>query len=97
VTIILGTSEEKAVVGKNAAIAVGFTVGACGLFASPLTGASMNPARSIGPALATLTFTDLWLYIVGPVAGALLATAIVQAIYGSPTGSEREAAHGKHA
>ena len=95
VTVILGTCEEEAVVGKNAAIAVGFTVAACGLFSSPLTGASMNPARSLGPALATQTFTDWWLYVAGPLAGALLATALVQIVYGSATPAEHKAAHGK--
>ncbi|HEY4441122.1 MAG TPA: aquaporin [Candidatus Elarobacter sp.] len=94
VTVILGTSEEKAVVGKNAAIAVGFTVAALGLFASPLTGASMNPARSLGPAIATLTWTDWWVYLAGPAAGVLLAVAVVGLIYGPPSEEERSAAHG---
>jgi aquaporin Z len=95
VLIILGTSEEKAIVGKNAALAVGFTVTALGLFASPLSGASMNPARSLGPAIATLTFTDWWLYVVGPIAGALIATGIVQVLYGPPSYDEQKAAYGK--
>jgi aquaporin Z len=94
VTIILGTSEERAIVGKNAALAVGFTVAACGLFASPISGASMNPARSFGPMLATLTFTDWWIYIAGPCVGALFAVGIVQLVYGSPNRAERDAADG---
>jgi len=94
--VILGTSEEEAVVGKNAAIAVGFTVAACGLFAGPISGASMNPARSLGPAIASLTFVDWWIYLVGPVIGALIGAAVVQLIYGGPTSGEHEAAHGKH-
>jgi aquaporin Z len=95
VFVILGTSEEKAIVGKNAALAIGFTVAALGLFASPISGASMNPARTLGPAIATLTFTNWWLYLVGPSAGALIATGIVYCIYGRPTAAEQEAAHGK--
>jgi aquaporin Z len=95
VTIILGTSEEKAVVGKNAALAVGFTVAACGLFASPISGASMNPARSLGPMLASLTFTDWWIYLAGPCVGALCAVSLVQLVYGPPSREERDAAHGR--
>jgi aquaporin Z len=96
VLVILGTSEQQAVVGKNAAMAVGFTVATCGLFSSPVSGASMNPARSLGPAVASLDFSSIWVYLVGPIAGACLAAGLVQLIYGSPTRGEREAAHGKH-
>ncbi len=95
VFVILGTSEQKAVVGKNAAIAVGFTVAALGLFASPVSGASMNPARSLGPAIATLSFENWWLYLAGPIAGALIGCGIVNVIYGAPTLGEHEAARGK--
>jgi aquaporin Z len=95
VLVILGTSEQKAVVGKNAAIAVGFTVAGLGLFESPVSGASMNPARSLGPALATLSFENWWLYLAGPIVGAAIGCGIVLLIYGSPTRSEQEAARGK--
>lgn len=94
VLVILGTLEQKAVVGKNAAIAVGFTIAALGLCASPVSGASMNPARSLGPMIASLSFTDWWIYLAGPVLGALGACALVQAIYGPPSDGEHEAAHG---
>lgn len=97
VLVILGTSEQEAVVGKNAAIAVGFTVALCGLFSSPISGASMNPARSLGPAIATLDFSSSWVYVLGPIVGACLAAGLVHLIYGPPTRSEREAAHGKRA
>ncbi|MEA2785242.1 MAG: aquaporin [Candidatus Eremiobacteraeota bacterium] len=97
VLVILGTSEQKAVVGKNAALAVGFTVAALGLFASPVSGASMNPARSLGPAVATLSFENWWLYLAGPIAGALIGCGIVNAIYGAPTSDEQEAAAGQAA
>jgi aquaporin Z len=95
VFVILATCEEEAVVGKNAAIAVGFTVVALGLFGSPISGASMNPARSLGPALATATFADWWVYLAGPLVGALMGVAVVRAIFGSATSLEHEAAHGK--
>lgn len=96
VLIILGTSEEEAVVGKNAALAVGLTVAACGLFSSPISGASMNPARSLGPALVAGQFGDLWIYIVGPIIGALAAALVATTIHGPAGESERRAAHGKH-
>jgi aquaporin Z len=97
VFVILATCEEEAVVGKNAAIAVGFTVAALGLFGSPISGASMNPARSLGPALATATFADWWVYLAGPVVGALVGVGAVHLIFGSATSRERQAAHGKRA
>jgi len=96
VLIILGTSEEEAVVGKNAALAVGLTVALCGLFSSPVSGASMNPARSFGPALVSGHMSDAWIYFAGPLFGALVAAAIAYLIHGPPRDSERKAAHGKH-
>lgn len=96
VSIILGTSEEAAVVGKNAALAVGFTVALCGLFSSPVSGASMNPARSFGPALVAGRLSDVWIYFVGPLLGSLAAVGLAYIIHGRPTESERAAAHGRH-
>jgi len=83
--VILSTVEEKAVVGKNGAIAIGFTVALCGLVASPVSGASMNPARSFGPALASGHWSDLWLYFAGPAAGAVLATVAAAVIHKDAT------------
>jgi aquaporin Z len=96
VMVILGTSEEEAVVGKNAALAVGFTVALGGLFGSPISGASMNPARSFGPALVSGHISDLWVYFAGPIAGSLAAAMMAYLVHGKPRESEREAAHGKH-
>lgn len=93
---ILATSEEEAVVGKNAALAIGGIVAVCGLAFSPLSGASMNPARSLGPALVAGRFEHLWIYFVGPAAGALLAALVAELILGDPSESSRRAAHGKH-
>ncbi|HEV3087500.1 MAG TPA: aquaporin [Candidatus Elarobacter sp.] len=94
---ILATSEEKAVVGKNGALAVGGVVALCGLAFSPVSGASMNPARSFGPMLASLQFQYLWIYICGPILGALLAAAVVSATHGPPTEETQSAAGGKEA
>ena len=62
--------------GTMAAIAIGGTVLIEALVFGPITGASMNPARSIAPALASGNFQDLWLYIVAPVIGAIVAILI---------------------
>ncbi|GAC1304920.1 MAG: aquaporin [Vulcanimicrobiaceae bacterium] len=92
VFVILSTTEEKATVGKNAAIAVGFTVAACGLFSSPMTGASMNPARSFGPAVVAGDVRSLWAYAAGPVAGAALAVVLVRLLHGSAPMKDRAGA-----
>ena len=96
VLVIVGTAEEEAVVGKNAALAVGLTVALCGLFSGPITGASMNPARSFGPQLIGGDLQHAWIYVIGPLAGATAASAVALLVHGPPRLSEREAAHGKH-
>ncbi len=68
--VVLSTSDEKAVVGKNAALAIGFTVVLCGLLGGPVCGASMNPARSFGPALVSGHWGYLWIYFTAPALGA---------------------------
>ena len=93
---ILATAEEEAVVGKNVALAVGGIIAMCGLAFSPLSGASMNPARSLGPAVIAGKFGDIWIYVIGPVVGALIAAGVVQIIFGNAGQSSRQAAHGKH-
>ena len=62
--------------GVLAGLTISGTVALEALVAGPLTGASMNPARSLAPALLSGNWTDWWVYIVGPVAGALLAVAV---------------------
>jgi glycerol uptake facilitator-like aquaporin len=73
-------ARDAVAVGAGAAIAIGGTVALDALFGGPLTGASMNPARSFGPALASGTWTDFWIYVVGPVAGAALGALAYQFI-----------------
>ena len=94
VSIVLGTADRARVVGPEAALAVGATIALCGLVAIPLEGASMNPARSAGPALVAGQLGDLWIYIVGPLAGALLATVVSRLLHGAPPSGAREAAQG---
>ncbi len=76
VSIILHTATGHRSIGHDAAIAVGSTVALLGLFASPISGASMNPARSLGPDIVGNNYTGWWVYIVGPVIGAAIAVVI---------------------
>lgn len=71
--VIMQVSTGPKEIGTHAALAIGGTVGLEALFAGPITGASMNPARSIAPALMQGNFNHLWIYIVAPIVGALLA------------------------
>lgn len=72
-TVILGVAEGAKEKGLVAGIVIGAVVMLEALFAGPVSGASMNPARSLGPALVSLNLTDLWIYLCAPVLGALLA------------------------
>lgn len=86
VTVILGTADRYRVVGANAAVAVGATIALCGLVALPLTGASMNPARSFGPAFAMGQLGDLWIYVAGPAIGTCVAVLFTRFLYGPRQG-----------
>jgi aquaporin Z len=94
VSIILNTATGHRSIGHNAAIAVGSTVALLGLFASPISGASMNPARSLGPDIVSTDYTGWWVYIAGPVLGAAIAVIIITVVRGVPDKEEREAAQG---
>jgi aquaporin NIP len=69
--VIMAVATDVRAVGAAAAIAVGGTVAMDSLFGGDVTGASMNPARSFGPALVASEWTDFWIYVVGPVLGAV--------------------------
>src|SRR3954470_10999494 len=90
VTVILGTADRARIVGPNAAFAVGGTIALCGLIALPIEGASMNPARSTGPALVARELSDLWIYWVGPLLGAVAAALLARAVHGVAPGADRE-------
>jgi aquaporin NIP len=79
---IMAVATDTRAVGAGAAIAIGGAVGLGALFGGPVTGSSMNPARSLGPALAAWEWHDFWIYVVGPVAGAALAAVGYQAVRG---------------
>jgi aquaporin Z len=97
VSVILGTADRAHLVGPNAALAVGATIALCGLIALPLQGASMNPARSTGPALATGDLGSVWVYWIGPLIGSLLAVAFTAVVHAEKhdEGKAVEAASGK--
>ena len=94
VTVILNTATGYRSIGHNAALAVGSTVALLGLFASPISGASMNPARTLGPDIVGLDFNGWWVYIIGPIAGAAIAVTLIGLVRGLPNKEEREAAEG---
>jgi aquaporin NIP len=80
--VIMAVATDTRAVGAAAALAIGGTVGLDALFGGPVTGASMNPARSLGPALASGTWTDFWIYLVGPILGAAAGATAYQAVRG---------------
>jgi aquaporin NIP len=82
--VIMAVATDTRAVGEAAAIAIGGTVALEALFAGPITGASMNPARSLGPALVAGDLADLWIYVVGPVAGTALGALAYQWIGACP-------------
>jgi aquaporin Z len=73
VSVILGTASAAQNVGAIAALGVGGYIALAGLWSAPVSGTSMNPARSFGPALVSGDFSSYWVYVVGPLAGALIA------------------------
>jgi aquaporin NIP len=78
--VIIAVATDTRAVGAAAAIAIGGTVGLDALFGGPVTGASMNPARSFGPALVSGEWQDFWVYAAGPVLGAALGALAYQLV-----------------
>jgi len=74
--VIMAVATDVRTIGAGAAQAIGGTVALEAVFAGPLTGASMNQARSFGPALAMGNWGDLWIYLAGPAAGAVAGAAV---------------------
>jgi MIP family channel proteins len=86
--VIMAVATDTRAVGEAAAIAVGGTVALGALVGGPVSGASMNPARSLGPALAAGEFDDLWLYLVAPPIGAALGALAYQLLRGEQANME---------
>src|SRR6516164_10426847 len=82
VSVILGTASGAQQLGPVAAIGVGFYIALAGLWAAPVSGASMNPARSLGPALVFNDWTSWWVYLAGPIAGGAIAVGIAFVLRG---------------
>jgi len=85
--VIMAMATDTRAVGQAAALAIGATVGLEALFAGPISGASMNPARSLGPALMSWTWNAQWVYILGPMLGAVAGAYVYRWL--------REASHQK--
>lgn len=95
VTVIIGTATQHRVVGPNAAIAVGATIAACSLIGKSVSGASMNPARSFGPAVVSGDLGHLWIYLAGPATGAVIAVLVALVIHPRKHEGEKRAAAGE--
>lgn len=94
VNTILGTASGARNIGTNGAIAVGGYIILAGLWAAPISGASMNPARSFAPDLIRGDFATTWIYVVGPLAGAMIAVLFEWILKGPPSVAGTIAAQG---
>ena len=80
--VVMAVATDARAVGEAAALAVGGTVGLCALVGGPISGASMNPARSLGPALVSGDLDSLWIYLIAPLVGASLGALAYQYLRG---------------
>ncbi len=95
VNTILGTASGARNIGANGAIAVGGYIALAGLWAAPISGASMNPARSLAPDLVRGDLDTAWIYVAGPVLGAMIGVTFEWILKGKPTTAGTAAAEGK--
>ena len=82
--VIMAVATDTRAVGEAAAIAIGATVGLDAMFGGPISGASMNPARSLGPAIAAGDYTAIWVYLTAPILGATVAAVTYQLLRDEP-------------
>ncbi len=82
--VVMAVATDTRAVGEAAAIAIGATIGFDAMFGGPISGASMNPVRSIGPAVVSGDLHALWLYIVAPVIGAAIGAVLYQFVRAEP-------------
>ncbi len=94
INTILGTASGARNIGTNGAIAVGGYIILAGLWAAPISGASMNPVRLFAPDLVRGDFSTTWIYIVGPIVGALIGVVFEWILKGKPTAAGAIAAQG---
>jgi aquaporin Z len=95
VNVILGTASGARNIGSNGALAVGGYIALAGLWAAPVSGASMNPVRSFAPDLVRGDLTTSWIYFAGPLLGAMIAVGFEWILKGSPTVAGTLAAQGE--
>jgi len=94
-SVVLGTASRAQNIGALSALAVGGYIALAGLWGSPISGASMNPARTFGPDLVGADFTDYLVYVAGPLVGAIVAVGVAFVLRGRGGGrSGSEAAQG---
>ncbi len=91
--VIMAVATDTRAVGEAAAIAIGGTVGLDALFGGPISGASMNPARSLGPALVSGDLHALWIYLTAPLLGAAIGAVAYQLIRGDEPSPAEVVAH----
>lgn len=84
--VVMAVATDTRAVGPSAAIAIGGAVALDALFGGGVTGASMNPARSFGPALVGWEWSHFWIYVVAPAAGAIVGALTYQLLRDEPTG-----------
>jgi aquaporin NIP len=80
--VIMAVATDTRAVGEAAAIAIGGTIGLGSMFGGPISGASMNPARSLGPAVVSGDLHALWIYLLAPLAGAAFGGIVYQLVRG---------------
>jgi aquaporin Z len=95
VSVILGTASGARNIGSNGALAVGGYIALAGLWAAPISGASMNPVRSFAPDFIRGDMHTAWIYIVGPILGAMIAVAFEWILKGKATAAGSLAARGR--
>jgi aquaporin Z len=92
VSVILGTASGAQNIGIFGALGVGAYIALAGLWGSPISGASKNPARTFGPDLVSGKFNDYWVYVVGPLTGAIVAVGLAYVLRGAGGGRAGSAA-----
>jgi aquaporin Z len=94
VSTILGTASGARNIGSNGALAIGGYIALAGLWAAPISGASMNPVRSLAPDVMSGDMKTAWIYVAGPVIGAIIAVGFEWILKGKATAAGSEAAQG---
>ena len=89
--VIISVATDTRAVGQLAALAIGATVALDALWGGPISGASMNPARSFGPVLVSGVWRDQWIYWLAPISGASLGAVIYQVLRGEESSKEPSA------